>query len=63
MLKSHSFVEIPPPVPQFTATSDVTEALRTFERFMKQLDNALYKVLSVPFEVLGRLFRHELLQT
>ena len=33
----HRFGQIPPPVPQFTTTSDGTEALRTFERFMKQL--------------------------
>jgi hypothetical protein len=40
----HSFGQIPPPVPQFTATGDVTEAIRTFERHMKQMGNALYKV-------------------
>ena len=41
----HSIVEIPPPERQLVnPTSDLTEALRTFERFMKQMGYALYKV-------------------
>jgi hypothetical protein len=40
----HSFGQVPPPVPQFTNTSGLTEAIRTFKRFLELLDNALYKV-------------------
>ena len=41
----HSIVEIPPPERQLVnPTSDLTEALRTFERFMKRMGYALYKV-------------------
>ncbi|CAB3999423.1 hypothetical protein AC249_AIPGENE7733 [Paramuricea clavata] len=40
----HGIVEIPPAEPQLdNATSDLTETIRTFERFIKQMGYALYK--------------------